>query len=178
MCGANGRRCGEGRGVRESHILGHRRRTELQEDAQSAQFPVHRGPELLKRLRRIVESTKAKVVLSSTWRYDPVGLVAAKHWGIPYIDITPDMPRQPRRKEILAWLKDHPRVDRFAVIDDEDDELDTLPLFQPSSTTGLSIKLANGVRDFLNGNRDTDMRHGSLERFAQDLHSVLKQHQG
>jgi len=88
------------------------------------------------------------------------------------------MPRQPRRKEILAWLKDHPRVDRFAVIDDEDDELDTLPLFQPSSTTGLSIKLANGVRDFLNGNRDTDMRHGSLERFAQDLHSVLKQHQG
>jgi hypothetical protein len=44
------------------------------------------------------------------------------------------MPKRPRRDEILARLKKHPRVTRFVVIDDEDDELDQLPLFQPSAT--------------------------------------------
>ena len=48
---------------------------------------------------------------------------SAKHWGIPFIGLTPDMPKKPRRNEILAWLKDHPNVRGYAVIDDEDDEL-------------------------------------------------------
>jgi hypothetical protein len=37
---------------------------------------------LLGRLRRLLEKSKAKVVLSSTWRYDPAGLFAAKYWGV------------------------------------------------------------------------------------------------
>jgi hypothetical protein len=48
------------------------------------------------------------------------------------------MPKRPRRDEILVWLRMHPEVTRFAVIDDDDDELDDLPLFQPSSSTGLT----------------------------------------
>jgi hypothetical protein len=32
---------------------------------------------------------------------------------------------------MLKWLADHPKVTRFAIIDDEDDELDDLPLFKP-----------------------------------------------
>jgi hypothetical protein len=141
-------------------------------------FPYVIDPKLLKRFKLILEDTKAKVVLSSTWRYDPAGLFSAKHWGIPFIDVTPDMPKQPRYKEILAWLKAHPRVDRFVVIDDEDDELDTMPLFQPSALTGLTAEIARGVRDFLNSKRDDDMRCGSLVRIAQNLHSVFKQHEG
>src|ERR1700716_1423697 len=93
--------------------------------------------------------TKAKVVLSSTWRSDPAGLFSAKHWGIRFIDVIPDMPGKPRRNEILAWLKHHPRVERFAVIDDQDDELDELPLFQPSGAIGLTAEIAKGVADYL-----------------------------
>ena len=36
------------------------------------------------------------------------------------------------------WLADHPRVSRFAIIDDEDDGLDDLPLFQLSSKLGVT----------------------------------------
>ena len=37
-------------------------------------------PKLLKRFKRLVERTGAKVVLASTWRYDPAGLFSARHW--------------------------------------------------------------------------------------------------
>jgi hypothetical protein len=42
------------------------------------------------------------------------------------------MPKRARRDEILAGLKKHPKVTRFVVIDDQDDELDKLPLFHSS----------------------------------------------
>src|SRR3954467_2488060 len=94
-------------------------------------FPYVVDPRLLKRLKRLLDRTGAKVVLSSTWRYDPAGLFSARHAGIPFVGVTPDMPRRPRRDEVLAWLSGHPRVKRYVIIDDEDDGLDELPLFQP-----------------------------------------------
>ena len=133
---------------------------------------------LLARLKQLLEQTGAKVVLSSTWRYDPAGLFSAKHWGIPFIGITPDLPKRPRRDEIRAWLKKHPKVTRFAVIDDEDDELDELPLFQPSAATGLTDKIVRGVVKYLDGKTDEDMRSGSVERLLQNVQSALKGHQG
>jgi hypothetical protein len=27
------------------------------------------------------------------------GLFSAKHWGVPFVGITPDLPKQPRRNE-------------------------------------------------------------------------------
>ena len=59
-------------------------------------FPYVVDKRLLVRFKRLLEKTRAKVVLSSTWRYDPAGLFSAKHWSIPFIDITPDMPKRPR----------------------------------------------------------------------------------
>jgi hypothetical protein len=106
---------------------------------------------LLNRFKRLVKRTKAKVVLSSTWRYDPAGLFSAKHWGIPFIDTIPDMQNKARSAEIRAWLKQHPRVRRFVVIDDEDDELDELPLFQPSPTDGITREIVRGVENYLAG---------------------------
>ena len=44
-----------------------------------------------------------------------------------------------------AWLKAHPEVTRYAVIDDEDDELDDLPVFQPSAKTGLTPDIAKAA---------------------------------
>ena len=141
-------------------------------------FPYIVDRRLLRRFERLVARTKAKVVLSSTWRYDPAGLFSARHWGIRFIDVIPDMPGKPRRNEILAWLKHHPRVERFAVIDDEDDELDELPLFQPSAAIGLTAEIAKGVADYLDGKTDRDMRSGTLVRAIQNVHSIFKQHAG
>jgi hypothetical protein len=133
---------------------------------------------LLGKFTRLVERTDAKVVLSSTWRYDPAGLFSAKHWGIPFMDITPDMPNRARRDEILAWLKKHPNVTRFVVLDDDDDELDQLPLFQPSAATGLTAKIVTGVANFLDGKTDKDMRRSALRRVLQNVRTALKGHQG
>jgi hypothetical protein len=77
------------------------------------------------------------------------------------------MPKRPRRDEILAWLKKHPRVTRFVVIDDEDDELDQLPLFQPSAETGLTIEIVRGATKYLDGKTNQDMRSNRFERFCR-----------
>jgi hypothetical protein len=141
-------------------------------------FPYIVDPALLVRFNRILESTGAHVVLSSTWRYDPAGLFSAKHWGVPFIDITPDMPHVPRCKEIIGWLEKHSEVNRFAVIDDEDDGLDELPLFQPSARTGLTDEIVKGVRDYLNGTTDRDMRRGRVTRIFQNIWATFRQHPG
>jgi hypothetical protein len=133
---------------------------------------------LLKRFMRLLERTGAKVVLSSTWRYDPAGLFSAKYWGLPFIDVIPDMPKRPRRTEILAWLKGRPRVKRFVVIDDEDDELDELPLFQPSPTTGLTEPICRGVANYLEGKTEEDMRSNRIVRTFQNMRSALVGHEG
>ncbi len=133
-------------------------------------------PKLLDRCIHLLRQTGAEVVLSSTWRYDPAGLFSAKRWGIPFIDVTPDMPHSPRRDEILAWVAGHPEVERYAVIDDEDDELDQLPLFQPFSSTGLTQDICDGVAAYLAGLTDRDMRRGRTERFLQNLKARLKGH--
>src|SRR5215204_241601 len=134
-------------------------------------FPYIVDKRLLARLCKLLDRTGAKVVLSSTWRVDPVGLYAAKHWGIPFMDICPDRPKSPRCKEVLAWLSDHPGVTRYAVIDDEDDDLDELPLFQPSATTGLTNEIANGVAQYLNGKSDRTMRANPIVRPGQNIHA-------
>jgi HAD domain in Swiss Army Knife RNA repair proteins len=135
-------------------------------------------PPLLERFKRLVDQSGAAVVLSSTWRYDPAGLFSAKHWGIPFIDVIPDMPGKPRRDEILAWLKTREGVRRFAVLDDEDDELDELPLFQPSASTGIDEKIAKGLAAYLLEKTDKDMRCNPIERFLQNIRSMMRGHQG
>jgi hypothetical protein len=137
-------------------------------------FPYIVDKRLLARLKKLLERTGAKVVLTSSWRCDPVGLFAAKYFGVPFIDVCPDKPRSPRRDEMLAWLSDHPRVTRYAVIDDEDDELDELPLFQPSATTGLTMEIVRGVAKYLNGESDETMRASAVVRLGQNIHSLFK----
>jgi hypothetical protein len=139
------------------------------------QFPYVVDPRLLARLQKLLDRTGAKVVLTSTWRLDPVGRYAARHYGVPFIGTCPDKPRSPRCKEILDWLSDHPRVTRYAVIDDEDDELDQLPLFQPSRKTGITMDIVNGVERYLNGKTDKTMRANAIVRLGQNIHALFKQ---
>src|SRR3954471_8632333 len=84
-------------------------------------FPYIADPQLLTLYRTLVEKTGADTVLSSTWRHDPIGLLAARHYGIPFVDVIPDMQHHSRCDEIKAWLKKHPEVTRYLVLDDEDD---------------------------------------------------------
>src|SRR4029079_14037574 len=64
-------------------------------------FPYVVDRRLLARLKKLLKQTRAKVVLSSSWRLDPVGLFADKYWGVPFIDALPDFPNKSRRDEIL-----------------------------------------------------------------------------
>src|SRR4029079_4332957 len=115
-----------------------------------------------------------KVVLSSSWRLDPVGLFADKYWGVPFIDALPDFPNKSRRDEILSWLPAHPTVTRYAIIDDEDDGLDDMPLFQPSSKTVITGEIVKGVDTYLSGASDKTMRASLLVRAGQNIHSLFK----
>jgi HAD domain in Swiss Army Knife RNA repair proteins len=137
-------------------------------------FPYIVDKRLLARLQKLLDRTGAKVVLASSWRCDPVGLFAAKHWGVPFMDVCPDMPKSPRRTEVLTWLARHPKVTRYAVIDDEDDGLDELPLFQPSSQTGITREIAKGVERYLSGKTDQTMRANLVVRLGQNIHSLFK----
>ena len=84
-------------------------------------FPYIVDPGLLAIFKDLVSRTGATVVLSSSWRTDPVGLLAAKFYGVPFMDVCPDIPGVSRCEEMLQWLSAHQEVHRFVVIDDESD---------------------------------------------------------
>ena len=54
-----------------------------------------------RRFKRLPKQAKAKAVLSSSWRVDPIGLLAAKHFRVPFIDGCPDMPSERRCVECV-----------------------------------------------------------------------------
>ena len=92
-------------------------------------FPYVIDNRLLARFQELVQVTQARVVLSSTWRADPVGILAAKFYEVPFHDVCPDMPGAPRCEEVMSWLRRNPEATRYVVLDDDDDCLDELPLF-------------------------------------------------
>ena len=137
-------------------------------------FPYIIDPHLLANLKELLKRTGAKVVLSSSWRTDPVGVLAAKHYGIPIMDLCPDIPEASRCEEMLRWLSAHQEVTRYVVIDDESDCLDDLPLFQPSNKTGLTRDMVEAVERYLKGETDETMRQPAIVRLGQNIHSMFK----
>ena len=75
---------------------------------------------------------------------------------------------------MLKWLSEHQAVHRYVVIDDESDCLDDLPLFQPSSKTGLTIEIVEGVEKYLSGKTDDTMRQPAIVRLGQNYPLVLQ----
>lgn len=86
--------------------------------------------EKLMRLKRSVDDTGAKIVLSSIWRYDRNDpkynadflelQEAFQNAGLEFYSYTPvDAIGIRRGMEIRAWLGTHPEVERFVIMDDE-----------------------------------------------------------
>jgi hypothetical protein len=137
-------------------------------------FPYIVDPKLLDRYVRLAATTGAKTVLLSTWRHDPAGRWAARYYGVPFTDVIPDMPHSSRGDEIRAWLEKHPEVSRYAILDDEDDGLDDLPVFQPSARIGLTQEIADCLAGYLNGETDDCRRRNWFVRQWQNVRSFFR----
>ena len=92
----------------------------------------------LEKLKKIVEKTGATIVLSSSWRlYHPklTGFSEVKdellkvlidkmnNLGLKIEDVTPDFHDRWRGCEIEDWLKNHPEVEKYIILDDDTDFL-------------------------------------------------------
>jgi hypothetical protein len=134
--------------------------------------------DLLARLNSLIASTKSRPVLTSTWRHEPGGLQKARDLQVPFEDVLPDLRPRSRGDEIRAWLADHPEVRRFVIIDDDDDEYQDMPLFQPNPYHGLSDRVTTAIKQYLVGERKNDYRRSALVRATQYLKSFFEGHRG
>jgi hypothetical protein len=77
-------------------------------------------------LNRIIHTTGAAIVISSDWRKSLTNRGLARillRWGVlgQFIGSTPVLPGMIRGEEILAWLRRHPRIKQFVILDDDRD---------------------------------------------------------
>ena len=75
----------------------------------------------VKLLKKAVDTTGAKVVLSSSWRYTKNALALKKllaDYGIHITDSTPVVEHK-RGLEIRTWLENNNNVENFVILDDE-----------------------------------------------------------
>ena len=95
----------------------------------------------IKYIKRIVDETDAKIVVSSSWRMDTVEETRKSmiykekrcprnkmlYWLIDNIyDVTPWVGLgNGRGGEIQKWLNDHPEVDNYVILDDDHDMWDS-----------------------------------------------------
>ena len=83
---------------------------------------------MVERVNQIVDATGCKIVISSTWRlYQKPEKLTALLYGYGLrpvvIDRTPELDIEDfnRGDEINTWLKNHPEVTHFVILDDNDD---------------------------------------------------------
>ena len=102
-------------------------------------------PHLVENLRRLINETGAKIVISSSWRHSgekvmkemwafrnlPGEVVGITPWFIDNDEETRSLPfkeKAERGQEIEAYLNEHPEITNYVIIDDDDD---TLPYQEP-----------------------------------------------
>jgi hypothetical protein len=134
--------------------------------------------DLLARFESLVSSSNARVVLASTWRHEPDGLQKARERGVPFEDVLPDLRPTSRGTEVKAWLAKHSHVDRFIIVDNDDDAYEHMPLFQPNPYKGLSPEDAVAIKEYLAGRRNEDSRRSIWIRTFQYLKSFFAGHRG
>lgn len=116
----------------------------------------------LRILRRIVEETGCRIVVSSTWRILPetrVRLMRKLKWkgmevyGWTTTEQFMGEQKQMRGHEIERWLDENPGVDRYCIIDDDGDmlpsQMNNFVLID--GRVGLTDTYADVIIDILNG---------------------------
>lgn len=91
--------------------------------------------EAMRILNLIVEVSKAKVVISSSWRnaypwYAILGSFKKMGFQGQIIDKTPrhvEAAGSERGHQIQAWLNEHPEVEEFVILDDDSDMVHLMP---------------------------------------------------
>lgn len=110
----------------------------------------HIDPKNVEILNRILLTSGASVVLSSSWRRlinleDLTKVLRTRGYkGPDLMDLTPTardlpgwQPFTPRRKEIQVWLDGHPEVDHYVILDDDPDAEIKGHYIQTDCMTGL-----------------------------------------
>lgn len=76
-----------------------------------------------KLLKELIKETGAEIILSSTWRMNDNGInTIEKYAEIPIKDITPVLEAM-RGEEIKQYLKNHPEITQYVILDDDTDML-------------------------------------------------------
>ncbi len=110
----------------------------------------------LEQLRRIIKTTGALIVVSSSWRQNPTAYDHLKEWLKKYdmevYDKTPYVGGD-RGDDITAWFHRNPGEWNYAILDDENDMGEHKEhLVQTSFDTGLTEKEADCCIEMLNKN--------------------------
>jgi hypothetical protein len=111
----------------------------------------------LKILKRIVDNTGAKIILSSSWRFGCSAAVRDRldTVGLSLHDMTTtETMNDPRRgAEIDLWLRENSGVISVAILDDDADAGALHPddFFQTSFDVGLTDDIADRIIDHLIG---------------------------
>lgn len=115
----------------------------------------HIDEAMVRVLGGIVRQTEADIVLSSFWRLDPRdrSLVdaALKNHGMFVSDKTPSLGGS-RGTEIASWLESNPGVERYAILDDDEEAGVGMEhsFFQTDAEVGITTRIAGAVVSHLN----------------------------
>lgn len=119
-------------------------RAEYERTQRSVSLGIDPKPAAL--VSQILTETGALLVISSTWRLSEARLQVIREQIHPDIyGVTPQARSRFRGDEVNAWLKDHPEVERYAVLDDDGDFYGDQSLFKTSFRDGLTQGIAAQV---------------------------------
>lgn len=127
-------------------------------------------------LNTVVARTGCKIVISSTWRNhhfpeEIAGFLRERGFVGEVIDATPKIERGieivPRGEEIAMWLREHPDVVDYAIVDDQDDmgEL-RYRLVQTTSAEGLGLHEAEQLVRGIGRRHDAHLCKDDYEALA------------
>lgn len=118
----------------------------------------HLNKNLIQLLNKLIEDTKAKVVISSTWRklYTQDQLYSILYnvgFNGEIVGMTGNSSHGFRGLEIRQWLLGHPEVTNYIILDDDSDMLlwQANHFFNTDHEFGLTKKIVYKATRFLNG---------------------------